>query len=67
VLVAPGENKKQVPNYIPIENEDGSLFTSAPLVGWRHGKRKREFLKSLKPSLSHSREREAREPFTQPP
>jgi hypothetical protein len=51
VLVAPSENKKQVPDYIPIENGDGSLFTSAPLVGWRHGS---EFLKGLKPSSSLS-------------
>jgi hypothetical protein len=46
VLCARGENKTTVPNYIPIENADGALF-SGTMVAWNHGKKEREFLREL--------------------
>lgn len=48
ILCAKGENKRAIPKYIPIENEDGTLFSClGKLAGWHHGKREREFLKDL--------------------
>jgi hypothetical protein len=48
ILCAKGENKRAIPKYIPIENEDGTLFSChGKLAGWYHRKREREFLKEL--------------------
>jgi len=46
ILCARGENKTTVPEYIPIENADGALF-SATMVAWKHGKPEQELLRSL--------------------
>jgi hypothetical protein len=46
VLCADGENKAIVPHYIEIESNGGSLFSSN-FVGWRHGKKERDLLRSL--------------------
>ena len=46
ILCARGENKTTVPNYIPIENADGALF-SATMVAWSHRKNERELLREL--------------------
>ena len=49
VLTARGENKNGfVPQYIPIENEDGNLFSErGQLALWKHGKAEREFLRAM--------------------
>jgi hypothetical protein len=48
VICARGENKQTLPKYIPIENDDGTLFSCAgKLAGWHHGKKEIEFLKNL--------------------
>jgi len=48
ILCAKGENRRAIPKYIPIENEDGTLFSChGKLAGWHHRKREREFLKEL--------------------
>ncbi len=47
ILCAKGENKRAVPEYITIENEDGTLFACQKLVGWYHRQREREFLEKL--------------------
>lgn len=56
VLTARGENKNGfVPQYIPIDNEDGNLFSErGQLALWRHGKAKREFLRNLYASLTQA-------------
>ena len=46
VLCGPGENKKSVGPYIPIENESAELFGSG-IVSWRHGQLERDFLAAL--------------------
>lgn len=51
VLCARGENKATVPNFIDIENYDGSLFPSTR-IAWRHGKKERELLESLYKQLN---------------
>ena len=50
VLVAKGENTDPLPDYIPFTAPAG-LFSSAQLVGWRHGRAEREFLREL--ALQH--------------
>lgn len=48
ILCAKGENKNLMPDYIPIENNDGLLFSCHRiLAGWRHGKNEREYLREL--------------------
>lgn len=48
VICSRGENKTQLPEYIPIGNDDGTLFSCAGiLAGWRHSKKEIEFLKTL--------------------
>jgi hypothetical protein len=48
VICSRGENKPQLPDFIPIENDDGALFSCyGKLAGWHHGKREMEFLKDL--------------------
>jgi hypothetical protein len=48
VICSRGENKAQLPEYIPIDNDDGALFSCyGKLAGWHHGKREIEFLKLL--------------------
>jgi hypothetical protein len=46
VLCAVGENKTIVPQFIEIENSDGSLFSSNR-IAWQHGKKERELLQTL--------------------
>jgi hypothetical protein len=48
ILCARGENRLAIPKYIPIENDDGTLFSChGKLAGWHHRKRERGFLKQL--------------------
>lgn len=48
VICARGENKASIPNYIPIENEDGLLFScERRLAGWHHRKAEQDFLRDL--------------------
>jgi hypothetical protein len=48
ILCARGENKASIPEYIQIDNEDGSLFScEGRLAGWRHGMSERAFLREL--------------------
>jgi len=46
VLCAQGENKATIPTFIEFENANGELFSSHGM-GWRHGRRERDFLKAL--------------------
>lgn len=48
VICAKGENREIVPEYIPFDNDDGSLFScERVLAGWRHRKIEQEFLREL--------------------
>jgi hypothetical protein len=48
VICSRGENKAQLPEYITIDNDDGTLFSCyGKLAGWHHGKREIEFLRNL--------------------
>jgi hypothetical protein len=47
VLCAKGENKKQVPSYIPIPNDDENEFFPTLFVAWSHGPRERDCLQQL--------------------
>ena len=38
---------KVFPDYIPIDNPDAELFPNGSLMGWKHRKKEREFLKQL--------------------
>jgi len=61
ILCARSENREPVPEYIRIENKDGSLFSCERLLaGWRHRKEEREFLMRL--SEGHSRRAPAARP-----
>jgi hypothetical protein len=47
ILCAKGENKHSPPECIPVENEDGTLFSCKRVVGWHHRNKEREFLRKL--------------------
>jgi hypothetical protein len=48
VICAKGENKSSIPNYIPIANLQGALFScEGKLAGWHHKKEEISFLKDL--------------------
>jgi hypothetical protein len=45
-------HSQQFPSYIEIENPEGTLFPNGSLVGWKHRKKEREFLRALHLSLT---------------
>ncbi len=48
VFCKKSENKQTTPDYLPISNEDGKLFScDGVLAGWRHKIREREFLEEV--------------------
>lgn len=48
VLCARGENRGAIPKYIPIDNEQGTLFSChGKLAGWHHRKTEQDFLRAL--------------------
>ena len=48
VICAQGENKAEIPAFIPIEHDDGRLFSCAgKLAGWHHRRAERDVLKKL--------------------
>ena len=48
VFCLKSENKEKVPDYFPITNEEGELFScDGVLAGWRHNRPEREFLKQF--------------------
>lgn len=46
ILCAKGENKRELPAYIDINNPEAELFSSKK-IGWRHGPREIDFLGQL--------------------
>ena len=60
VLCAKGENRKTLPKYIPIDNEEGTLFSChGKLAGWHHRKTEQDFLRALHHDHGKSRQRRA--------
>jgi hypothetical protein len=48
VFCLKSENKKIIPDYLPISNEDGNLFScDGVLAGWRQKKPEQEFLRGF--------------------
>ena len=48
IICAKGENRAVVPDYLPIENETGALFSCVnKLAGWRHGRSEQQYLRTL--------------------
>lgn len=43
--------KGEFPSYIGIDNPKAELFSNGSLMGWKHRKREREFLRELRESL----------------
>ncbi|MBK9595715.1 MAG: hypothetical protein IPO57_10275 [Rhodocyclales bacterium] len=41
------DHTKQFPDYIKIDNPDAALFPNGSLMGWKHRKKEREFLRQL--------------------
>jgi stalled ribosome rescue protein Dom34 len=50
VICGPGENKEQLDNFIPIQNDKAELFRS-DTISWRHKEAERDYLEALYASL----------------
>jgi len=47
MLNAQNDHAKPFPAYIKIDNPHGELFSNGSLMGWKHRKKEREFLRHL--------------------
>ena len=50
-------HSKLFPNFIKINNPNAELFPNGSLIGWKHRKKEREYLRQLHSSLSVGRRR----------
>lgn len=61
VICAQGENRREMPRFIPISNPEGKLFSCEnKAAGWHHKTKEREFLRILYGDYKASKSRPLR-------